>query len=400
MDNPFIMVYKHIRYTFGAFFFAITSFAATPVIEYEQIQVTHCLAAKLSSAYPIRSHNTRFKILDVPSTDLDAIQRIAHASHCGGFINVTQKLAHQSARQWLHASVKPRVADPAIVYPLEHADSVYAALSRVEPNAIWETVTHLSTYTNRGAKQQSGVDTANWLKAQFERMAMESGRTDTTTYFVSTGGRYIQPSLVTVIGADIKAPAVVLGAHMDTLGQSAQERMPGAGDDASGSASLMEMARVLLASNLPLKRPVYFIWYAAEEAGLVGSQRVVDDFIHHAIPVYAAIQFDMTGYRQVKDDPTMWVFRDYTDKALSDFTAALIHTYINVPVKESTCGYGCSDHAAWYFEGIPTAFPCETSFEAHNPYIHTAGDTIDLLSVEHMANFTKLGLAFAIELAL
>jgi leucyl aminopeptidase len=107
----------------------------------------------------------------------------------------------------------------------------------------------------------------------------------------------------------------------------------------------------------------------------------------------------MTGFRNDKDDKTMWVFQDYTDKSLSDFIAKLIKTYVKVPVDYAKCGYGCSDHASWTAAGVPAAFPCETSFEAHNAYIHSALDTIDLLSSEHMANFTKLGLSFAIELA-
>jgi leucyl aminopeptidase len=208
-------------------------------------------------------------------------------------------------------------------------------------------------------------------------------------------GWYKQPSLVTVIGKDIKAPAVVLGAHMDTL----DGRMPGAGDDGSGSSSIMEMARVLLASKTSFKRPIYIIWYAAEERGLVGSQYVVEHFMEHKIPVKAAIQFDMTGYRVDAADPTMWVFTDYTDKGLSNYVAKLIETYVHVPVDYSKCGYGCSDHASWTEEHIPAAFPCESNFEDHNPYIHTSSDTMDLLSLEHMTNFSKLAIAFAIELA-
>ena len=107
----------------------------------------------------------------------------------------------------------------------------------------------------------------------------------------------------------------------------------------------------------------------------------------------------MTGYRTDPKDPTMWVFTDHTDRGLSNYVAKLIDTYVKVPVDYSTCGYGCSDHASWDDEEVPAAFPCETSFEAHNPYIHSEADSMSLLSLEHMTNFTKLAVAFAIELA-
>lgn len=106
----------------------------------------------------------------------------------------------------------------------------------------------------------------------------------------------------------------------------------------------------------------------------------------------------MTGFRNNPTDPTMWVYQDYTDNSLSNFVTQLIKTYIRVPVKQAICGYGCSDHASWNAEGIPAAFPCETDFEHHNSAIHTANDTIDRLTPEHMLNFAKLGVAFAVEL--
>ena len=117
------------------------------------------------------------------------------------------------------------------IYEIKHQDDVNAALQGVVPDNIWQTLTHLTGYKNRSATKDTGLEAANWLKSQFEAMAVQYGRTDTNTFFVETGW-YKQPSLVTVIGKDIQAPAVVIGAHMDTL----DGRMPGAGDDGSGSS--------------------------------------------------------------------------------------------------------------------------------------------------------------------
>ncbi|CAM4478557.1 MAG: hypothetical protein LEGION0403_FIIPPAGN_02835 [Legionella sp.] len=378
-----------------------TPVSAASVPVHEQLQVSQCLAAKITTAYDVLAENKQFRIIDVPSADVESISHLADKEHCGRFVNVSQRIAGNSliakqraaknvlAKNALHAPIKGKTT-----YEIKHQDEVNAALKNVVADNIWQTLAHLTSYHNRSATKDTGVDAAKWLKAKFEAMATEYGRTDVATYFVSTG-YYKQPSLVTVIGKDIKAPGIVIGAHMDTL----DGRMPGAGDDGSGSSSIMEMARVLLSSNTTFKRPVYIIWYAAEERGLVGSQHVVDHFHEHAIPVKAAIQFDMTGYRVDPKDPTMWVFTDYTDKGLSNFVAKLIDIYVKVPVDYSRCGYGCSDHASWTEIGVPAAFPCESNFDDHNPYIHSSSDTMALLSLEHMTNFSKLAVAFAIELA-
>lgn len=50
-------------------------------------------------------------------------------------------------------------------------------------------------------------------------------------------------------------------------------------------------------------------------------------------------------------------------------------------------------------EGVPAALPNESDFKDLNPYIGSSSDTMDLLSLDHMTNFSKLALAFAIELA-
>jgi leucyl aminopeptidase len=389
--------------TVGLVLASNSTFASSTAV-HEQLQVPQCLAAKITSAHKVLAENKQFKIIEVLSSDVDSLTLLADQVKCGHYVNVSHKLTgtllrvkQQSAQDLLQKSLIKSPKTPqsnSSVYEIRHQEEVNTALKAVEADNIWQTLTHLVSYRNRSATKDTGVEAANWLKTQFEAMAIESGRTDTATFFVETGW-YKQPSLVTVIGKDINAPAVVLGAHMDTL----DGRMPGAGDDGSGSSSIMEAARVLLASKTTFKRPIYIIWYAAEERGLVGSQYVVQHFVDKAIPVKAVVQFDMTGYRVDPKDPTMWVFTDYTDKGLSNYIAKLIDTYVHVPVDYSKCGYGCSDHASWTEEGVPAAFPCESNFEDHNPYIHSSLDTMDLLSLDHMTNFSRLALAFAIELA-
>ncbi len=109
---------------------------------------------------------------------------------------------------------------------------------------------------------------------------------------------------------------------------------------------------------MKFNKPIYFVWYSAEELGLVGSKYVVADFTKKKIPVAAALQLDMTGYENEKD-PTIWLMTDEqdTDKNLNAFMRELIKTYVKVPTRNSQCGYACSDHASWQAAGIPASFP-------------------------------------------
>ena len=109
---------------------------------------------------------------------------------------------------------------------------------------------------------------------------------------------------------------------------------------------------------MKFKKPIYVIWYAAEEMGLVGSQYVVRDFKKKNIPVAAAIQFDMTGYAP-RNDFTMWLMDDFVNPQLTAYMEALIKEYVKRPVQHSRCGYGCSDHASWTQGGVPAAMQLE-----------------------------------------
>jgi leucyl aminopeptidase len=154
-----------------------------------------------------------------------------------------------------------------------------------------------------------------------------------------------------------------------------------------------------LDSGLRFRRTVHFAFYAAEEVGLVGSQAVVSSFSSRKIPVRAALQFDMVGYNSPNDSLPIYMIGDNTHPGLTQFVRDLAKEYLGIAQTGTTlCDYACSDHARWYQAGIPVAFPFESSFENSNNQIHTAGDTVARLDWDHVMNFVKLGLAFAIEL--
>jgi len=87
------------------------------------------------------------------------------------------------------------------------------------------------------------------------------------------------------------------------------------------------------------------------------------------------------------------------DEDLTAFIRKLIGAYAALPYRETKCGYACSDHASWRKAGFPSAFAIEGDFSDSNPYIHSANDVIENLSFEHMIEFSKLAVSFAVELS-
>src|SRR3989338_1769527 len=171
-------------------------------------------------------------------------------------------------------------SDPATpTYAIQYPNQVNKLLNEINPQEMWENLTFLTTFPDRCADHDSGVQAAHWIKSQVENIAKKYGRNDISVYFIETGnvlgyGDIKQPSVVVKIGNSSEA-AIVIGAHIDTVecekeGCAGEKPAPGADDDGSGAVTILEASRTLIASNLHFQRPIYLIWYAAEEWGDVG----------------------------------------------------------------------------------------------------------------------------------
>jgi len=84
---------------------------------------------------------------------------------------------------------------------------------------------------------------------------------------------------------------VVVGAHLDSVAEG-----PGINDNGSGSAVILEIALQMAEMNVQPKNQVRFIWFSAEESGLVGSDYYVSQLTNRQIKNIAAmLNFDMVG---------------------------------------------------------------------------------------------------------
>ncbi|KAG8762520.1 Leucine aminopeptidase 1, partial [Serendipita sp. 397] len=117
--------------------------------------------------------------------------------------------------------------------------------------------------------------------------------------------------------------------------------------------------------------------------------------------VLAQIQFDMTAFVKKGTREEVGVITDFVDSNVVKFVKQLIDAYLDIPYVETKCGYACSDHASWTKNGYPSSFAIESSFENSNHAIHSTSDRMDIegFSFDHMLEFSKLAVAFAIELA-
>jgi len=272
-------------------------------------------------------------------------------------------------------------------------------ISTLDPQQIIATITELSTYQTRYYTTQTAVQSANWLRTEYGRLG--AGRPDIQVQLFEHS--WAQPSVIArIIGRSRPNEIVIIGGHIDsTAGGGGNNRAPGADDDASGSATVLEAFRVLVESGFEPERTLEFQGYAAEEVGLLGSQDIAQDYLYNEYDVVCQLQMDMDGYTDGSPFDTIGVVTDWTDSTYTAFVRQIITTYIGAGSWTNTqCGYACSDHASFTRAGFSSAFIFESTFTNSNPYIHTAQDTVNRLNGDHMENFAIVLVAFATELGM
>ena len=186
---------------------------------------------------------------------------------------------------------------------------------------------------------------------------------------------------------ELAGEVIVIGAHIDHLGFEGDDIYRGADDNASGSAVVLELARMFQRCGLAPKRTLLFVEWNAEEMGLVGSRHYVENPLLPLEDTIAVYNFDMVGGGDGTgvllfggdDDENRWL----TDLMISAADAAgLTHVIELVPQKLA------SDHAPFVEIGIPICW----GFARPDPHpgYHSPDDDIGNIKIDSLRAVSEL----------
>lgn len=186
---------------------------------------------------------------------------------------------------------------------------------------------------------------------------------------------------------------LLVGAHYDgPLGS------PGADDNATGVAALLELARRLSAS--PPRRPLWLVAFDLEEWGMVGSRALARELRQDGQPLHLMLSLEMLGYTGETQNYPLEVMRpvygnrgDYIalvgNVSASGHLLSLSHsmgkhvTTKVLPVLDKgqmLPDVRLSDHSPFWDAGYNAVMVTDTSF-LRNPHYHKASDTIETLDL-------------------
>ncbi|HZH31521.1 MAG TPA: M28 family metallopeptidase [Pyrinomonadaceae bacterium] len=208
-------------------------------------------------------------------------------------------------------------------------------LAEIEPRNIERTVRKLVSFGTRNTLSAQddparGIGAArDWLKSEFDRIASNSGgrlKVELQSYTQEANppprGRIPQPTVITNVVATLRgtqdssaARMYVVSGHYDSMCTSPTDATcdaPGANDDASGVAAVVEMARVM--SRREFDATIVFMAVAGEEQGLLGATYYAEQAKQNNLNIEAMFTNDIVGNtlggNGVRDRNTVRVFSE------------------------------------------------------------------------------------------
>ncbi|MDI6698029.1 MAG: M20/M25/M40 family metallo-hydrolase [Candidatus Saccharicenans sp.] len=300
------------------------------------------------------------------------------------------------------------------------------AVAQISEENIAGTIKSLQAFKTRNLLSEQKSDTfgigaaRRWLIKEFQKIpGLEV--VDDGYFLPAQGQRMVRDTeLHNVVavkkGKAAKERIIIVNAHYDTIAVSRDGRFhyddvnteaPGANDDASGVAALLEMARIIAPRET--EATIHFIAFSGEEQGLVGSTLYARKMKEQGRKVEAVLAMDMIGnikagngyidstrVRVFSDDPSdspsrelARYVRKVAEQVVPSFEVSLIF-------RADRFGRG-GDHTPFVQEG----FAGIRFTEARENYSiqHTPQDTIENLSVSYVMDITRVVLASVLSLA-
>ncbi|HUV31180.1 MAG TPA: M20/M25/M40 family metallo-hydrolase [Acidobacteriota bacterium] len=259
-------------------------------------------------------------------------------------------------------------------------------VNHVSLDSVFAFDTRLEDFYTRYVYTDSIDRARDWMVSKF----LSWGYTDVTApYFwyygplwnvVAVKPGYAEPEKV-----------IVVAAHYDAVTydqpQPTEIYAPGADDNASGTALVLELARVL--ADVPVRKTIMFVPVTAEEIGLVGSRHIAQELKQDGVDVEVMYNADMIGFTGGQpwyidvEGGDIEIYRDITGAAGDRLTSLMP---ILLPVMSSN-----SDHSSFYNQGFSVVHAIETNFNTAG--WHTILDISSRLNFPYMTDVVKMMLA-------
>ncbi len=300
-----------------------------------------------------------------------------------------------------NAQVELRNPESVAEKSIEHL-----AANQINSTKLMHWIDTLSSFHTRHTKSEYIDNVANWLKSELQSVCRGEvylhnfTRTDQET-------DYDLKNIICNLESAHKKnndQLIIISAHYDSRAQYINQtnaRAPGADDNASGVAAVLELARILSQINLENK-VIQFVLFSGEEQGQWGSKAYVKHLQTNGTEPDLVMNLDMIGYRSPEirtvdieyDLGNKIKTNDMYSKKVAELIKELASEYTNL--EASLSPFGKTDLIP--FEAVgSTVIGLHDGSSHYNPNYHKISDVPTTLDIEYLTSVTKLALVAILE---
>jgi Zn-dependent M28 family amino/carboxypeptidase len=279
---------------------------------------------------------------------------------------------------------KETIADPFI-------KSIITSVSKTNIGAWINT---LASFHTRHTKSIFIDKVANWIKEELEK----NGQTDIRFHNYTESGYDLKNVIYTKQGSSNNM--ILVCGHYDSRMEDLEDsesRAPGADDNASGIAVILEVARLL--SQVQLQNTIQLAFFSGEEQGLWGSKHYSKYLKDNDISLYRLINLDMVGYPPLgkhiitieRDTGNIVSSNDRESEEFSQIMEEIAKTYTDLDIRQGPI-YD-SDYTPFEALGYVAIGGYDEGATYENIHYHSSTDEPSFVNIEYVTSVAKMVLA-------
>ena len=274
-------------------------------------------------------------------------------------------------------------------------------LNQVNMDSLEATVQHLQDYGSRIWNTENAFAASDWIASRMEALGLE---VEQQPFNANTwmGSGAAAPNVIGIQRGTLYPDTyVVCGSHFDSFSYEAMYgggTAPGADDNATGVASVLESARIM--TQYEFEYSIIYCAYGCEEMGLYGSEAYASRCQEQGMDIIGYFNNDMNGFLYGDQIHIDCIYPNSVEPIGTYYMNVGSVYYPELPIRHVNFTQGDSDHTSFNNHGYMGIYPFE-DYQNHSPYIHTPNDVIgtSVTSFEMSQQFCQMNIACLAEIA-
>ena len=258
----------------------------------------------------------------------------------------------------------------------EEAPRIREMLNQVNMDSLEATVQHLQDYGSRIWNSDNAFAASDWIASRMEALGLE---VEQQPFNANTwmGSGAAAPNVIGIQRGTLYPDTyVVCGSHFDSFSYEAMfgsGTAPGADDNATGVASVLESARIM--TQYEFEYSIIYCAYGCEEMGLYGSEAYASRCQQQGMDIIGYFNNDMNGYLYGDQIHIDCIYPNSVEPIGTYYMNVGEVYYPELPIRHVNFNEGDSDHTSFNNHGYMGIYPFE-DYQNYSPYIHTPNDLI------------------------